>query len=95
MLTFPEIERALVVTAHPDDVDFGAGDALFFALAVIAGPAMFMAFGAVASQLMPTRARAAGLSAAVLGVCALLHAGAASSGAGGTSSSPFGCSVRY
>ena len=24
MLTFPEIERALVVTAHPDDVDFGA-----------------------------------------------------------------------
>jgi LmbE family N-acetylglucosaminyl deacetylase len=24
MLTIPEIERALVVTAHPDDVDFGA-----------------------------------------------------------------------
>ena len=24
MLTFPEIERALVVIAHPDDVDFGA-----------------------------------------------------------------------
>ncbi len=24
MLTFPEIERALVVAAHPDDVDFGA-----------------------------------------------------------------------
>ena len=24
MLTFPEIERALIVTAHPDDVDFGA-----------------------------------------------------------------------
>jgi len=24
VLTFPEIERALVVTAHPDDVDFGA-----------------------------------------------------------------------
>ena len=24
MLTFPEIERALVVTAHPDDVDFGS-----------------------------------------------------------------------
>lgn len=24
MLTFPEIERALVVMAHPDDVDFGA-----------------------------------------------------------------------
>ena len=24
MLAFPEIERALVVTAHPDDVDFGA-----------------------------------------------------------------------
>ncbi len=23
-MTFPEIERALVVTAHPDDVDFGA-----------------------------------------------------------------------
>jgi LmbE family N-acetylglucosaminyl deacetylase len=24
VLTFPEIERALVVTAHPDDVDFGS-----------------------------------------------------------------------
>ena len=41
---------------------------LFFALALTAGAAEFMAIGFLASQLMPTRSRAAGLSAVIFGV---------------------------
>jgi len=49
-------------------VNYAPGPALFFALAAVSAAVMFMAIGALASQLMPTRARAAGLAAAVFGV---------------------------
>ena len=48
--------------------DLSASACLFFALALMAGAAEFMAVGALASQLMPIRSRAAGLSAIVFGV---------------------------
>ena len=49
-------------------VDFTTSSSLFFALALTAGAAEFMAVGFLASQLMPVRSRAAGLSAIVFGV---------------------------
>jgi ABC-2 type transport system permease protein len=55
-------------------VNFGIRAALFFALAAVASPAIFIAVGALASQLMPTRARAASFSAGVFGVFFLIRA---------------------
>ncbi len=56
------------------NINFAAGPALFFALAAVAGAVIFMAVGAFASQLMPTRARAAGLATAIFGMSYLLRA---------------------
>jgi len=49
-------------------VKIGAGPAFYFALAMAATAAMFLAVGALASQLAPTRRQAASYSAAFLGV---------------------------
>ncbi len=49
-------------------VDFGVQAALFFALTAVSGSVIFMAIGALASQLMPTRSRAAGLAAGLFGL---------------------------
>jgi ABC-2 type transport system permease protein len=56
------------------NVGIGLGQSLFFALAVVAGAAMFAAIGAVASELMPTRARAAGVAGTVFGIAFMLRA---------------------
>jgi ABC-2 type transport system permease protein len=55
-------------------VHIGAGQALLFGLAVVAPAAEFLAIGAVASQVMPTRARAAALTAGTFGAAFLLRA---------------------
>ncbi|HSX36267.1 MAG TPA: hypothetical protein VLH84_05035 [Patescibacteria group bacterium] len=55
-------------------VDFGSRAAVFFAAAVTSGPAMFVAVGMLASQLMPTRHRATELAAGIFGVSFLLRA---------------------
>ena len=55
-------------------VGFAPGAASFFALCVTASAAMFIAVGALTSQLMPTRSRAAGLAALIFGVCFVLRA---------------------
>ena len=55
-------------------VHIGAGQALLFGLAVVAPAAEFLAVGAVASQVMPTRARAAALAAGTFGAAFLLRA---------------------
>ena len=55
-------------------VHIGAGRALLFGLAVVAPAAEFLAVGAVASQVMPTRARAAALAAGTFGAAFLLRA---------------------
>ncbi|HEX7633514.1 MAG TPA: ABC transporter permease subunit [Candidatus Saccharimonadales bacterium] len=49
-------------------IDYSAQGALFFALAVVTAPLMFIALGAFASQLMPIRAKAAALCAGVFGL---------------------------
>lgn len=55
-------------------VNFTTRSALFFALVAVAAPALFMAVGSVASQLMPTRGRAAAFTAGVFGASFLLRA---------------------
>jgi ABC-2 type transport system permease protein len=50
-------------------VRIGAGPALYFALAMAAPAVMFLAVGALASQLAPTRRQAAAYAAAFLGLC--------------------------
>jgi ABC-2 type transport system permease protein len=50
-------------------VRIGAGSALYFALAMGATAVMFLAVGALASQLAPTRRQAASYAAAFLGGC--------------------------
>jgi ABC-2 type transport system permease protein len=57
-----------------NDVAIGLGPSLFFALAVVSGAAMFAAVGALASEIMPTRARATGLAAGVFGAAFMLRA---------------------
>jgi len=64
---------AALVGARPN-VGISAGQSLLFAVAVVAGAAMFAAIGAVASEVMPTRARAAGFSAAIFGAAFMLRA---------------------
>jgi ABC-2 type transport system permease protein len=55
-------------------VHYGAQAGMFFALAAVSSATMFMSVGSVASQLMPTRSRAAALSAAFFGACFLVRA---------------------
>ncbi len=49
-------------------VDIATGPALFFALALVASAIMFLAVGAITSQLAATRRQAAAYAAAVLGI---------------------------
>jgi ABC-2 type transport system permease protein len=55
-------------------VRIGPAESMFFAVAVVAAAAMFAAVGTVASEVMPTRSRAAGLSGAVFGAAFMLRA---------------------
>jgi ABC-2 type transport system permease protein len=57
-----------VVVGRSSKVQMSAGDALFLALAVVSGAAMFLSLGALTSQLSPTRRQAAGYAGALLGV---------------------------
>jgi ABC-2 type transport system permease protein len=62
-----------VVIGQLSKVQIAAVPALFFALALVAGPAMFLALGALTSQLASTRRQAAGYAGAVLGACYALR----------------------
>ena len=72
MYVMTALLAALVGTRH--NVGIGPGQAMFFAAAVVAGAAIFAAVGALASEVAPTRSRAAGLSAAVFGTAFMLRA---------------------
>jgi ABC-2 type transport system permease protein len=63
-----------VATGMMRGANFSVQGSCFFALAAVCGAAMFMAVGALTSQLMATRSGAAGLAAAVFGVSYLLRA---------------------
>lgn len=69
---FTAITFIIIGSLHA--VNFDVTAALFFALAAVSAAAIFMTFGAVASQLMPTRTRAAGLSAGIFGASFLVRA---------------------
>lgn len=49
-------------------VGFGVGSVLFLAFALVSSAAIFLAVGALTSQLAPTRRQAAGYAAGVLGI---------------------------
>ena len=57
-----------VLSGLQSSVGIGAGPSLYFALAMVATAAMFLAVGAVTSQLAATRHRAASFAATFLGV---------------------------
>lgn len=59
---------ALFGMMHLNGAGYTAQTSLFFGLVLIAGAAEFLAVGALASQLMPTRSRAASFAASVFGV---------------------------
>ncbi len=56
------------VAGRSSRIDIALRPGLFFALALVSTPLMFLAVGAVTSQLAPTRRTAAGYAALVLGV---------------------------
>ena len=57
-----------VVVGLASSAKIGAGASLYFAIALVASAAMFLAVGAVTSQLAPTRRRAASFAAVALGL---------------------------
>ena len=57
-----------VVVGRSSKVDISPGGALFLAVAVVAGAAMFLGLGALASQLAATRRQASAYAGAALGV---------------------------
>lgn len=56
-----------IAAGHSSKVGIAPGPALFFALALVLSAVMFLAVGALTSQLAPTRRQAAAYAAAVLG----------------------------
>lgn len=74
LVMFSVVAACTMIVGTVTAAGFGVGHSLLFAAASVSGAAMFMAIGAVASQLMPTRARAAGLAAVVFGTAFMLRA---------------------
>jgi ABC-2 type transport system permease protein len=68
------IAAALVLVGRSADARFSVSASLFAATATVAAPAMFLAVGALCSQLATTRRQAAGLAAAAFGVAYLIRA---------------------
>ncbi|HXZ77157.1 MAG TPA: hypothetical protein VEH31_40690, partial [Streptosporangiaceae bacterium] len=62
-----------VVAGQLPRVGIAAGPMLFFSVALVAPAAMFLAAGALASQLAATRRQAAAYAGAVLGICYALR----------------------
>lgn len=58
----------VALTGNLHGVDFNLRSAAFFALAVTSGVALFITIGALASQLMASRSRAASVAASIMGV---------------------------
>ena len=62
-----------VLSGRGSKVDIAAGPSLYFALAMVATACMFLALGALTSQLAATRRQAASFAAACLGVAYALR----------------------
>ena len=63
----------VIVTGRPLSVGFSLGQCLYFSVTLVAGAAMFLAIGALASQLASTRRRAAAMAGVVFGVAYALR----------------------
>jgi len=73
-LLYAVTAAGFIIAGRFHSVGFGTEPALFFALAAVSGATIFAALGALASQLMPTRARAVSLCAAIFGASFLIRA---------------------
>ena len=62
-----------VVVGRSSKVQINAGGALYLAVAVVAAASMFLAIGALTSQLAPTRRRASAYAGATLGIAYALR----------------------
>jgi ABC-2 type transport system permease protein len=62
-----------VLTGRASSVDFSLGASLYLSVTLIAGAAMFLAIGAVTSQLATTRRRAASIGGVVFGIAYALR----------------------
>ena len=62
-----------LIVGRAREAQFGVTASLFFATALTAAAALFMAIGALCSQLAATRRQAAGLGSAILGVTFVLR----------------------
>jgi ABC-2 type transport system permease protein len=63
-----------VTVGHKATVGISPSAALFFDLTILSGIVIFVLVGALASQLLPSRGRAASVAAAVFGICFGLRA---------------------
>jgi polyether ionophore transport system permease protein len=74
LLTLWAVTAAIaVVVGRSGDADFTVSASLFAALAMVAGAAIFLAVGAMCSQLAATRRQAAALAAGTFGVVYLMR----------------------
>ena len=73
-LFYSVVAIMLVAVGADHVVEYSFGPALYFALAVVSGSFIFAAVGAFTSQIMPTRARAAGLATVIFVVFFLIRA---------------------
>ena len=74
LIIFALVAIVTAIIGNVNHQHFGASEILFYAVALVASTAVFMAVGALVSQIMPTRRRAVGITAALFGVAFLLRA---------------------
>jgi ABC-2 type transport system permease protein len=73
VIMFAVTASLITVIGRSPKVNFSTGGSVFFALSLLAAPAIFLAVGALTSQLVATRARAAGIAAALFGAFFVLR----------------------
>lgn len=73
VLIFIFLALAIIAIGHLSGVHFAIQSGVFFALSLICGAIEFIAIGVLASQLMPVRSKAIGLSAGIFGAFYLLR----------------------
>ena len=63
----------LLALDHSSRVHIAAGRSLFFSLAIVSGPFMFLSVGALCAQLATSRRQAAGIASVILASCYALR----------------------
>lgn len=74
VLLFTIVATVFVIIGRQKGVNFSLTNSLYFALSCTTGAALFLSVGALTSQIMPTRALAAGLATGFFGITFLLRA---------------------